>query len=298
MVTDAVHSALDGALGNRIDGLRSWIADQVRQRVVGDEQAPDVLMNAPGERWFDESAPIRRVHGDASMFIGGLRALLLQSLHPLAMAGVARHSDYRHDPWGRLQRTAEFLAATTFGPATEAERAVARVRAVHERVKGVASDGRHYSANDPHLLRWVHLAEIDSFLAAHDRYGQERLTPAERNQYVADTAKVARALGVPAPPESVDALEHQLRSFRPELRSTTEARDAARYLLVSPPLPIAGRAPYALIAGAAVGLLPYWARLPLRLPLLPITEAVAIRPAGDLVTRLLRWSIDPLSQQR
>lgn len=298
MVTDAVQGAIDGAVGDRIHGLRSWIADQVRQRVVGDDQTPDALLNAPGERWFEEDAPIRRVHGDASMFIGGLRALLLQSLHPLAMAGVAQHSDYRHDPWGRLQRTAEFLAATTFGPATEAERAVARVRSVHNHVEGTASDGRRYSANDPHLLRWVHLAEIDSFLAAHDRYGEQRLSSAERDRYVAETATVARALGVPAPPESVDALQHQLRSFRPELRGTPEARDAARYLLLSPPLPIAGRAPYALIAGAAVGLLPYWARLPLRLPLLPITEAVAFRPAGELVTRLLRWSIDPLSQQR
>ena len=105
------------------------------------------------------------------MFVGGMRALLLQSLHPLAMAGVAEHSDYRHDPWGRLQRTADFLAATTFGPESEAERAVARVRAVHEHVQGVAADGRPYRANDPHLLRWVHLAELESFLVAYRRYG-------------------------------------------------------------------------------------------------------------------------------
>src|ERR1700709_2674728 len=95
------------------------------------------IHRAPGPRWFDDDRPIRVVHADASMFVGGLRALLLQSLHPLAMAGVAQHSDYRHDPWGRLQRTAEFLAATTYGPAPVAERAVATVRAVHQRVQGV-----------------------------------------------------------------------------------------------------------------------------------------------------------------
>ncbi|MFM8777067.1 MAG: oxygenase MpaB family protein, partial [Actinomycetota bacterium] len=88
-------------------------------------------MDAPGERWFAEDRPIRLVHGDASMFIGGLRALLLQSLHPLAMAGVANYSDYRKDPWGRLQRTADFLAATSFGPADEAQKIVDRVKAVH-----------------------------------------------------------------------------------------------------------------------------------------------------------------------
>src|SRR5215211_7947648 len=108
------------------------------------------IHQTPGPRWFGEDRPIRRVHADASMFVGGLRALLLQSLHPLAMAGVADHSDYRTDPWHRLQRTADFLAATTYGPTAEAERAVARVHAVHERVVGVAPDGRPYAANDPH----------------------------------------------------------------------------------------------------------------------------------------------------
>src|SRR6201988_2645191 len=117
-----------------------------------------------GPRWFGEDRPIRRVHADASMFVGGLRALLLQSLHPLAMAGVAQHSDYRDDPWGRLQRTSAFLARTTFGSATQAGEACATVRKVHERVVGTAPDGRVYTANDPHLLAWVHLCGVDSFL--------------------------------------------------------------------------------------------------------------------------------------
>src|SRR6187431_122455 len=100
--------------------IRSWLAGHVRTRVVGDdaERRAGELFDAPGPRWFDDGAVIRRVHADASMFVGGLRALLLQSLHPLAMAGVAAHSDYRVDPWGRLQRTADFLAATTFGCST------------------------------------------------------------------------------------------------------------------------------------------------------------------------------------
>ena len=123
--------------------LRSWLGSQIRHRVVGPDA--DVrhteLFDTDEPGWFDDDAPIRRVHADASMFIGGMRALLFQSLHPLAMAGVAQHSDYRADPWGRLQRTADFLAATTFGPTSEAQRAVDVVHRVHQRVVGTSLTG-------------------------------------------------------------------------------------------------------------------------------------------------------------
>jgi uncharacterized protein (DUF2236 family) len=277
------------------DPARAWLAEQIRSRVIGDQAdaKTEAIMAAPGPRWFAPDSPVRLVHADASMFVGGLRALLLQSLHPLAMAGVAQHSDFRHDPWGRLQRTAEFLAATTFGPIPVAEQAVAVVHRVHERVVGTASDGRPYAANDPHLLRWVHIAEIDSFLAAYQRYGRRPLTPAEADRYVHDVGLVARKLGVNDPPRSVADLRGELRDFRPELASSREARDAARFLLLEPPLPLPARGPYLLLAGAAVALLPAWTRWPLRLPLLPVSEAVVLRPAGQMVTQLIRWSMGP-----
>lgn len=277
-----------------LDPVRTWLADQIRSRVVGAE--PEVAfaaVDAPGSRWFADDRVIRRVHSDASMFVGGLRAILLQSLHPLAMAGVAEHSDYRSDPWGRLQRTAEFLAATTFGPATLAEQSVARVRHVHRRVRGTAPDGRPYSAGDPHLLRWVHICEVDSFLAAYRRYGAAELSDADADQYVADMAVVASALGVNHPPTTVTQLRHEFRDFRHELAGTKAARDAARFLLIEPPLPLAARPAYALLGSAAVALLPVWARWPLRLPYLPVSEAVLVRPAGAMVTRIIRWSLTP-----
>lgn len=273
--------------------LQSWLGAQIRERVVGPDapQRHAELFDTDEPGWFGEGDVIRRVHGDASMFIGGMRALLFQSLHPLAMAGVADHSDYQHDPWGRLQRTADFLAATTFGPASQAQAAVDVVHRVHERVVGTAPDGRPYAANDPHLLGWVHLAELDSFLAAHDRYGERPLVGDERDEYVAQSAVIARALGVIDPPESVAELRAELRRYRPELRGSRAARDAAAYLLVRPPLPIAGRAPYGLICAGAVALMPVWTRLPLRLPWLPISEAIALRPGGALVTRTMRWAL-------
>src|SRR5213082_1970 len=125
--------------------LRSWLGDELFHRVAGPEGAErHAQINAAGERWFSEGRPIRQVHGDAAMFVGGLRALLLQSLHPLAMAGVAGHSGFRGDPWGRLQRTSHFLAVTTFGTASEAEAMIGRIRSIHARVTGIASDGRPY----------------------------------------------------------------------------------------------------------------------------------------------------------
>lgn len=275
-----------------LEPVRTWVAGQIRAKVVGEAPAATTsVIDAPGPRWFGDTRVIRRVHADASMFVGGLRALLLQSLHPLAMAGVAQHSDYRDDPWGRLQRTADFLAATTFGNVETATAAVARVRAVHERVRGHAPDGREYSANDPHLLRWVHVCEVDSFLAAYRRYGAHDLSPEDADEYVADMAVVASALGVNHPPTSAADLRAELRDFRDELQGTTEARRAARFLLLEPPLPFAARAPYAVLAAAAVSSLPGWARWPLRLPYLPLSETVLVRPAGGALTSVIRWSL-------
>ena len=249
------------------------------------------IHETPGPRWFGEDRPIRRVHADASMFVGGLRALLLQSLHPLAMAGVAQHSDYRGDPWGRLQRTSTFLAVTTFGTATDAQRAVDRVRGIHQRVHGIAPDGRPYRASDPHLLEWVHVAEVDSFLLAHQLYGANPLDQRGRDGYVGDTARVARALGVPDPPLTEAQLRERIEAFRPELSGTPAAREAARFLLLTPPLPIAARPPYGLLAATSVSMLPAWARMPLLLPYFPAVEATVIRMAGRVLVGGIRWAM-------
>jgi uncharacterized protein (DUF2236 family) len=249
------------------------------------------IHETPGPRWFGEDRPIRRVHADASMFVGGLRALLLQSLHPLAMAGVAQHSDYRGDPWGRLQRTSTFLAVTTFGTATDAKRAVDRVRGIHRRVHGIAPDGRPYRASDPHLLEWVHVAEVDSFLLAHQLYGANPLDQSGRDGYVADTARVATALGVPDPPLTEAQLRERIEAFRPELSGTPAAREAARFLLLTPPLPIAARPPYGVLAATSVSMLPAWARMPLLLPYFPPVEATVIRMAGRVLVGGIRWAM-------
>jgi len=263
-VTTPVDAALSVA-----QPARRWLANSLRDKVVGDgaEDKARAIWLARGDRWFRDRDPIWRVHDDASMFVGGLRALLLQSLHPLAMAGVAGHSGYRSDPWGRLQRTSEFLARTTFGTVADAEAAVASVRAVHERVRGRTPDGRPYAASDPHLLGWVHAAEADSFLAAYRRFGASRLAPTEEDEYIA---------------------------YRPELEGSPAAHDAARFLLLRPPLTWAEKPGYACLAASAVALLPLWAKEMLRLPALPVTERVLSLPLGSAAVRAVHWALtDP-----
>lgn len=276
-----------------LEGLRQTVGAELFRRVAGD-QGPknrDRIHGRPGPRWFAPDSAIVTVHGDASMFIGGIRALLLQSLHPVAMAAVAGHSGFRGDPWGRLQRTSTFLAVTTFGAADDAQQAVDMVKAIHERVRGVTDEGIPYVASDPELLRWVHVAEVDSFLKAHQRYGAAPLSPERCDEYVADAARVALELGATHVPTSVAELDECIEDYRPVLRGTPAARDAASFLLLTPPLPIPARAGYSLLAAAAVGLMPRWTRRPLRLPWLPLTEATVVRAAGLASTSTIRWAL-------
>ncbi|CAN5595655.1 oxygenase MpaB family protein [soil metagenome] len=278
-----------------LDRVRSQVGAAIFARVAGDDGPAnrDRIHLTPGPRWFAEDSAIRQVHADASMFVGGLRALLLQSLHPLAMAGVAGHSGFRGDPWGRLQRTSTFLAVTTFGTAQHAQQMTDRIRAVHSKVRGTTPDGEPYAASDPHLLRWVHIAEIDSFLRAHQAYGSRQLDAAGCDRYIAETGRVAQALGVLDPPLNRAELAAQLAAYRPELRGTPAARDAARFLLLHAPLPLPARLGYGFLAAAAVGLMPPWTRWPLRLPYLPLAEATVVRAAGWGITTGIRFALTP-----
>ena len=158
-----------------LDRGRATLAGAVRMRIAGPEfeSAHRRIWYTPGPRWFTADDAIWRIHADTSMFVGGIRALLLQSLHPVAMLGVSEHSGFRGDPWGRLHRTSRFLATTTYGTISDAERSIAIVRAIHRRVRGTTPDGKEYRADDPHLLGWIHAAEVDSFLSSYRNFGQD-----------------------------------------------------------------------------------------------------------------------------
>jgi uncharacterized protein (DUF2236 family) len=223
-----------------------------------------------------------RVHADPSMALAGLRALFFQAVHPLAMAGVAEHSDFREDPWGRLFRTAEYVGVTTYGTRAQAERAGAKVRGIHKRLSGVEPEtGTPYRVNDPNLLRWVHCVEVESFLTTAVRCGL-RVSKADRDRYYAEQAVGSALVGLdPADvPGSVAEMGDYFRDMQPELRVTKEARRAATFVLW-PPMPslvqlgTPARAGWVALATAAFAMLPRWARRLYSLPGLPTTDAAA-----------------------
>lgn len=284
-------------IGEAISLVRREGGDLLRRALAGDERlSQDELASAEDQGLFGPASVAWRVHGDSAMLIGGLRALMLQTLHPLAMAGVADHSDYRSDPWGRLHRTGRFIGATTFGSTEVAERLIATVRAIHDRVEGTAPDGRPYSANDPHLLLWVHVTEVDSFLRAYNRYGSGKLTDAEQDRYVAEMAETARRLGAEDVPVNRAELRATLHDFRSECSYDDQARECMRFLLL-PPVPLPARGAYGLISAASIGLLPPWAQRMLRLPVPPGIDPLAIRPAATVLTRTIGWLMSEARDQ-
>jgi len=278
--------------------FRGQMQAQIR-RSLGVTEGPRPACDDPEQAYFAPGSITRQVHSDLpSMLIGGMAALLLQMLHPLAMAGVAGHSNYRKDPLGRLERTAGFLGTTTFCSRAEAEAAIARVRRVHRSVVGTAPDGRPYSAGDPDLVTWVHACEVRCFLSASQAYGPRTLSPEEQDRYLEEMARVGLALGAVDVPRSVDALDAYFDSVRPELRLTKEARTARNFVLKG-----VGRWPhevttYGLLVAGAQGVLPAWARRQLHLVSVPAGDRLAVRPTVQVLSRALRWIASPPARPR
>ena len=283
-----------GPLDQLAASVRQKLAGSIRRQLIGD-RVPDRDLRIIDDRdpgLFGPGSATWQVHADASMLIGGVRALLLQTMHPLAMAGIAEHSAYRTDPMGRLWRTSEYVGTTSFGTTADAEGAVAMVKKVHIRVAGTAPDGRSYAANDPHLMAWVHHALTQSFLVAYQRYGAQPLSGTAADRYVAEQAVLAEMLGAtsPGPARTVAELDAWMHGIKPELRAGRQAREAVRFLL-TPPLPMLSRGPYAVLSAAAVGLLPGWINRALRIPVIPLADPLAVRPATKALSAVIGWAM-------
>ena len=237
-----------------------------------------------------------RVHADPLQWVGGVRALFLLTLHPLAMAGVDQHSSFRDDPIGRLQRTGEYLGTVVYGTRAEADRAAARVRGVHRRVQGVEPEqGVPYRASDPELLLWVHCGAVDSFLTLARRAGVD-LTDADADRYVAEQVRAAQLVGLsPAvTPRSVAELKAYFKRVRPDLRVTAAARATAKFLFL-PPMPtppqvvLPAKVAWGTAATLAFATLPAWARRMYRSPGVPTTDL-----AVSATLRTLRLAVSAL----
>jgi uncharacterized protein (DUF2236 family) len=203
-----------------------------------------------------------RVNTDPGWPVMSLRALMVQALHPLAMAGVDQHSDWREDPVGRLAATSTYVTTITFGERAAAERAAARVRRIHEHVRGVDPvTGRRYEASDPALLLWVHAILVDSGLVTTRLFGTP-LSAEDADRYVAEMVVAAELVGVPASlvPATVDQLQRYVSSVRPELRCTSAARESMAYLLDPPGLDEEVAEIWQDIRDGVVAALPDWAR--------------------------------------
>jgi uncharacterized protein (DUF2236 family) len=182
-----------------------------------------------------------RVHANPVMIVGGLRALMIQALHPLAMAGVAQYSDFRNDPLRRLHGTARYVEAVTFGDTEAAHEAAARVKRLHKRVNGIDTvTGQPFSAEDPETMVWVHCVEIHSFLAAYRAYGG-RIERADQDRYLAEQVAAAELLDIPREmvPDSIDAYRAYLADMLPRLCSSRDAADTIAFVArgETPPIP-------------------------------------------------------------
>ena len=272
-----------------------WLRQRIEHQVLGltgmalkeiDFEHP---AGEPG--LFGPQSAIWPVHGDfTSMLCGGISALLLQMLHPLALAGVWDHSSFREDIFGRLRRTSQFISATTFATEPDAERLIAKVKAIHMRISGTDVDGTPYAASDPDLLTWVHVAECSSFMDSHLRYRRTVVTPARQAQYFIESASIAEKLGARNVPKTPQAVADYLERMRSQLRCDARTREVARVLMTTR-LPGRLAQPAGVIfMKAGIDLLPDWAQEMLDLRLNPLEQRV-VRGSVHLIAAVLRRSV-------
>jgi uncharacterized protein (DUF2236 family) len=241
---------------------------------------------------FSPATIVWKIHSDPSMAVGGIRALLEQALHPAAMAGVAAHSNFRDDAWGRLQRTGDYVSTITFGEVAEAEKLAARVRAIHTKL----------GLDDPHHLLWVHMAMVDSFLDTALRSGLE-LSDIEKDLYISQMRIFADLVGIPSAdvPISLQELRDYFNEIKPELSASDDAKRAALFLTI-PPMPKMVRfatpaAPaWASLATLAASSLPNWARSLYGWPNLPgaqIATSIALKATRASLSLIPSAIIEP-----
>ncbi len=281
-----------------MESLRRQIEKQVHSLTGASLGVLDLDQPRGDAGLFGPQSMVWQVHADfTAMMVGGISALLLQMLHPLALAGVWDHSSFRQDMLGRLRRTSLFIAGTTYGGLHDAEQLIDKVRTIHLQVVGSAPDGRPYSASDPELLTWVHVSEVSQFLAGYLRYVDPRLPVAEQDRYYREVALIAERLGAQDVPKSQRAISDYLQRLRPHLLCDERTREVVRLLYAAPMPSILAKPFGSLMLQAGVDLLPDWAS-----DLLGERQAAwrrpLIRASVQRTANVLRWAVRNSAAQR
>ncbi len=285
---------------NMIAFLQRQIARRFRAVLCGDPSGNPPWLGAVAEGegpgfFLPDDAPWI-IHGDMATLVGGVRALLMQALHPGTLAGVRDHSRYKADPLGRLAGTIQWLTVTTFASRESILREAARVRGMHGKVRGTYRDAngheREYKASDPELLRWVHIAFMDSFLRCHQTYSPVPI-PGGADAYIRLWAHSVEPLGLDDAPQDENSLLDDIQHFDPQLTMTDDSREVIKWLRY-PPLPFVARIVYRLLFQAAfltlpvayqkmVGLhaMPRWLVIPATRSLLGVLR-IAIGPENPI----------------
>ncbi|NUU06706.1 oxygenase MpaB family protein [Leifsonia sp. C5G2] len=288
-----------GATGGVLAPIRSRLIETLAGR--SDEVPAWVLRLEFGEDegFFGPGSAAWAVHGGMPTLVAGVRALLLQALHPGALAGVRDFSRYREDPLGRLAGTIQWIHTVTFGSRGQAIAGSEMVKSLHRRVTGTFVDGhgveRPYSANDPELARWVHLAFTDAFLTAHERWGGP--LPGGADGYVGEWATAAELMGVPDAPRTAAQLRAGIDAATDsgELRGGPEVEEIVRFIRRAP-LRRMLRPSYRVVFDAAVSTLEPRHRAMLGLPSTPLQRVVPLHAATAAVLRGARVLLGPQTQ--
>jgi uncharacterized protein (DUF2236 family) len=272
------------------DGLKARLGQRVRAMTGATGDARDFLQPAGDPGLFGPDSAAWRVHADfVAMMTGGLSSLMLQALHPRALAAVWDHSSFKTQLQARLGRTALFVATTTYGGTAAAMQTIERVNRIHAQIRGTLPDGRPYVANEPELIRWVHLGETTSFLRAYQALSLQPLASAQQDQYFAEMAKVGQLLGAQDLPQTRHQALTQLQNYRSDLQVNDRTRETLHLIENYPCSPL-DRPLVKLIVKAAFHQLPDWALNMLERERACMLEQAAVRTGLQGMGASLAWA--------
>jgi len=269
--------------------INDLIRKTIREMVGGSGGPPLAFLEPKGDPGlFGPESVAWKVHADfVSMMIGGISSLVLQAMHPRALAGVWDHSSFREDLTGRLGRTAFFIAATTYGSKEMAMRSIHKVNAIHQHITGLDEFGRPYSATEPELLAWVHITETYSFLNGYQKYCQPKLNLAQQDQYFKEMKMLGEMMGAQNLPSTLSETRSAIEAYLPVLHYGARAQSIVK-LLDDFPTSTLSKPLLKLISKAGFYNLPDWAFEKINQPVPGLIQRTLVSSAVDLIAIPIR----------